>query len=649
MADSGTEDDGEAGAGGAGGWFMVEAIVRRRTGDAPSSDEDDDGEGDLGQDMVDFIDNRPPGDGQEVAQQLYVQQEQEADEAAVLALKRKLLSPYVSPSLTEPCIDNDLSPRLDAITIGRRSRKAKRRLFEVPDSGYGDTQVDTDTRPSQVQGTEEEGEHGRQEVAKEVEGRGGGDGAEEPDAEQPATQTGAGSVLSLLKTSNLRACLLGKFKDLFGVGFMELVRQFKSNQTACSDWVVCGFGIYCTVAEGVKQLIQPQVLYAHMQTQTCTWGMVMLMLLRFKCAKNRNTVAKTLSTLLNIPESHMLIEPPKLRSPPAALYWYRMGISNASEVVGDTPEWIAQQTMVGHSMHEVQFSLSEMVQFAYDHDITEESLLAYEYALIADEDANAAAFLGSNCQAKYVKDAVTMCRHYKQAEMSRMNMSEWIDFRISKIEGEGDWRQIVMFLRHQNIEFISFLCSLKAFLKGTPKKSCIVLYGPPDTGKSYFGMSLLHFLGGAVISYANSSSHFWLQPLCNHKIGLLDDATTQCWNYVDTYLRNALDGNAVCIDRKHKSLLQIKCPPLIITSNVNPAEDDRWRYLRSRLTVFKFLNAFPLTSKGDPVYTLNDANWKCFFLRLWSRLDLKVPEDPGKHGDDSQPFRCVPGSSARPL
>ena len=371
------------------------------------------------------------------------------------------------------------------------------------------------------------------------------------------------------------------------------------------------------------------------------------MLLRYNCAKNRDSVSKNMSMLLNIPEKHMLIEPPKLRSTPAALYWYKTAMGNGSEVYGETPEWIVRQTLVGHSMEDEQFRLSVMVQYAYDHDIVEESVLAFEYAQLADVDANAAAFLNSNCQAKYVKDAVTMCRHYKRAEREQMSMSQWITFRGNKVSEEGDWKPIVRFLRHQGVEFVSFLAAFKLFLKGVPKKNCIVFYGPADTGKSYFCMSLLQFLGGAVISYANSSSHFWLQPLSDSKIGLLDDATPQCWSYIDIYLRNLLDGHPVSIDRKHKTLLQLKCPPLMITTNTNPLEEDRWKYLRSRLTVFTFKNPFPFASPGEPLYPINNANWKCFFQRSWSRLDLNSPEEQDDNGNTGEPFRCVPGDVAR--
>ncbi|CBD35696.1 putative E1 protein [Human papillomavirus 125] len=660
MADtSGTEGDECSEAERAGGWFFVEAIVDRRTGDKVSSDEDEDGDEEDGEDLVDFIDDRPVGDGQEVAQELLLQQAAADDDVAVNTVKRKFApSPYFSPVCEHPSIENELSPRLDAIKLGRQTSKAKRRLFVPVNSGDGQTQVDTESGPQQVQDicktSQKDGRQNANEGSEknvggngsQEEERAGGDG-EESQTQNVQTDKASCGVLALLKASNLKATLLGKFKEQFGLGYNELVRHFKSSKTVCMDWVVCVFGVYCSLAESIKTLIQPQCEYAHIQVLSCQWGMTVFMLLRYKRAKNRETVAKGLSTLLNVPESHMLIEPPKLRSAPAALYWYKTSMSNCSEVYGETPEWIVRLTMVGHALEEAQFSLSEMVQYAYDHDITDESTLAYDYALQADTDPNAAAFLASNCQAKYVKDACTMCRHYKRGEQARMSMSEWITFRGDKVQGDGDWKPIVQFLKYQNVEFIPFLCALKTFLQGIPKKSCLVFYGPSDTGKSYFCMSLLRYMGGVVISYANSSSHFWLQPLADAKIGLLDDATSQCWYYIDTYLRNALDGSQICIDRKHRALLQLKCPPLLITTNINPLEDEKLKYLRSRVQVFTFKNTFPLTAQGEPLYTLNDQNWKSFFRRLWARLKLTDPDDEEEHGNPSEPFRCVPGQNSR--
>lgn len=651
MAESPEGTDGGTG-GGAGGWFVVEAMVHHTANTDVSSDEDEFAP-DTGEDMVDFVDNtRYPGDGQEVPLGLYVQQTMQDDAATVQALKRKFMGSPAASSCAS-WVNNELSPRLDAICLQKRHDKARRRLFEQ-DSGYGNTQVDIGTE-SQVPG--EHNNSGGSDVTQDVieEERGGGDGEPEPqvDTEQTQQKEGTPNALDLLQVSNLRVRLFAKFKELFGLSFMDLVRQFKSDKSTCADWVVGAFGVYYAVAEAAKTLLQPVCEYAHIQTLTSEWGMVMLLLLRFKCNKSRETVARCLGTILNIPEKRMLIEPPKQRSAPCALYWYKTAMSNASEVVGETPDWIVRQTVIGHAMGETQFSLSVLVQWAYDNEITDDSELAYEYAKLGNEDPNAAAFLASNCQARYIKDAITMVRHYRRAEQARMSMSQWIAHRGRKVADTGDWRHIVKLLRFQGIEFISFMEALKQFLKGTPKKSCLVFYGPSDTGKSLFCMSLIRYLGGAVISFVNSTSHFWLSPLVDAKIGLLDDATQQCWVYIDTYLRTVLDGNTMSIDRKHKNLQQLKCPPLMITTNVNIEADETFKYLRSRMVVIPFLQKCPLDSNGEPVYKLNNENWKSFFQRSWARLDLtqeeEEEEEEADNGYTSRSFRCVPGQVTRPL
>ncbi|ACT32130.1 replication protein [Macaca fascicularis papillomavirus 11] len=642
------DPEGTPGEGGCSGWFHVEAIVKTRTGDVVSEDEEED-LNDTGIDLVDFIDDTFSSEQavEETHGALFQAQETQAHAEAVQVLKRKFVgSPQVSPLQDwGPCIDTDLSPRLDAITLDRTNRGAKRRLF-AQDSGYGNTQVET--------ATQVEGENG-------VGGTGGGAGGSSQDSsgiEEGSQESVQGSgnagdtsqvshaaLTAVLQRSNARAILLAKFKDTYGVSFMELVRVFKSDKTSCTDWVVGAMGVHHSVAEGLKTLIQPHCTYAHMQCLTCTWGVYLLMLVRFKCGKNRLTVTKFLETLLNVGPQQLLLEPPKLRSSAAAIYWYRTGMSNVSEVIGETPEWIARQTLLQHCLEDAVFDLSRMVQWAYDHDMMDESMIAYEYAQLADVDSNAAAFLKSNQQAKYLRDCATMCKHYKRAERQQMTMSQWIKYRCDRTSDGGDWRPIVQFLRYQGVEFVTFLSILKNFLKGIPKHNCIVLYGPANTGKSFFGMSLMKFLEGSIISYVNSTSHFWLQPLSDCKVAMLDDATPHCWNYVDNYLRNALDGNPISIDRKHRSLVQMKCPLLLITSNTNAGTDARWPYLHSRLKVITFPQPFPFDENGNPVYELNDKNWKSFFSRTWCKLDLQEEDETDTDGEPCRPFKCVPGQN----
>ena len=184
--------------------------------------------------------------------------------------------------------------------------------------------------------------------------------------------------------------------------------------------------------------------------------------------------------------------------------------------------------------------------------------------------------------------------------------------------------------------------------KHTPKRQCIVIVGPPNTGKSYFVFSLIHFLQGKVVSFMNHRSHFWLQPLGDCKIGFLDDATDACWHYIDTFMRNGLDGTPVCLDSKHKNPVQITLPPLFITSNYEVDKDERYYYLHSRLQVFRFNRKMPLDGQGNPVYAINDATWNCFFTKLEKQLDLCRNSDTSD-GESGRPFRCVAGESSAAL
>ncbi|WBF83422.1 MAG: E1 protein [Alphapapillomavirus 6] len=629
----GTEDEG-----GCRGWFHVEAIVKKRTGDVISEDETD--EESTESDLDGFIDNSNIISTQaerETAQQLLHAQNTHADIQTLQKLKRK----YLGSPLGD--ISNQQTVCREAV---------KRRLIdtEVPDSGYGNT-LETVEATQQVQeqyvreasgGKEQNG--GSQHSVCSRDGSIGSGSDMDVDRQDivPLQQ-----IQDILKCSNVQAKLYCKFKDIFGIPFSELVRTFKSDSTCCHDWICAIFGVNETLAEALKTIIKTQCMYYHMQCLTCTWGVVILLLIRYTCGKNRKTIVKSLASILNVPTEQMLVQPPKIRSPAVALYFYKTSISNISDVYGSTPEWIERQTQLQHSFEDCQFELSKMVQWAFDNDVTDDSQIAFHYAQLADVDSNAQAFLKSNMQAKYVKDCGIMCRHYKRAQQQQMNMKQWIKHVCSKVDDGGDWKPIVQFLRYQGVEFISFLSYFKLFLQGTPKHNCLVIYGPPNTGKSCFAMSLINFFHGSVISYVNSHSHFWLQPLDNTKLGMLDDATEACWRYIDEYLRNLLDGNPVSLDRKHKQLVQIKCPPVLITTNINPMQDAKLRYLHSRIHVLQFLNPFPIDVNGNPVYQLNNANWKCFFERTWSRLDLDNDEDKENDGDSMPTFKCVPGENSR--
>ena len=561
-------------------------------------------EQDTDSDVSDLLDNGELEQGNSL--ELFHQQECEQSEEQLQILKRKYLSPKAVAQL---------SPRLESISLSPQ-QKSKRRLFAEQDSGL-ELSLNNEA----------------EDVSPEV---------EVPAIDsRPVDEGGSGAIdidyVSLLRSSNIKATLMAKFKESFGVGFNELTRQFKSYKTCCNDWVLAVYAVHDDLFESSKQLLQQHCDYIWVRGI----GAMTLYLLCFKAGKNRGTVHKLMTSMLNVQEQQILSEPPKLRNTAAALFWYKGGMGSGAFTHGTYPDWIAHQTILGHQNAEAStFDFSAMVQWAFDNNYLEEPDIAYQYAKLAPEDSNAVAWLAHNQQAKFVRECAAMVRFYKKGQMKEMSMSEWIHTKINEVEGEGHWSDIVKFLRYQDVNFITFLAAFKNFLHAVPKHNCILIYGPPNSGKSSFAMSLIKVLKGRVLSFVNSKSQFWLQPLGESKIALLDDVTDPCWVYIDTYLRNGLDGHFVSLDCKYKAPVQIKFPPLLLTSNINVHGETNYRYLHSRIKGFEFPHPFPMKPDNTPQFQLTDQSWKSFFERLWTQLDLSDQEEEGQHGESQRAFQC---------
>ncbi|AKE50898.1 E1 [Trichechus manatus latirostris papillomavirus 3] len=599
--------------------------------EAECSDENDPPEDvpdyDAATDISELLDNSEVEQGNTL--ELFSLQENRESQRQVLELKRK----YVRRREDQKVLC-DLSPRWNVLRNSPDKKKVKRRHINPEgDSGIQlsfslDNEVTTadENLPEAVQ-VEGYG----WELTNESGGQGG------------RTEEESISMLTrdILRSNNRRVTLLAKFKALTDVSFTDITRPFKSDKTCCTEWVIGAFGVPELLYESTKTLLRGHCQYMHLHHFAGNAGLVLLMLVEFNTGKNRVTVKKLLQSILGISEALVLAEPPRRRSVAAAVYWYKLGLTTTSYIQGETPQWVKQQISISHQTAEdVAFDLGTMVQWAYDNEMVEECQIAYHYALLAEEDKNAAAWLASPAQARYVRDCHTMVQHYRRAQMLNMSISTWIHQRISRVKQPGDWKNIAKFLRYQSVDFISFMNTFKVFLKGVPKKNCILIHGPPNCGKTYFCMSLVSFLGGNVLSFVNSRSQFWLQPVADAKIVLLDDATKPCLDYFDTFLRNAIDGNTICVDRKHRAPVQSKCPPMLVTSNIDIHTDHCWRFLYSRITCIKFALEMPFNDDGSPVFALTDESWASFFTRLWTHLELSDQEDEGEDGNPTQTFRC---------
>lgn len=419
------------------------------------------------------------------------------------------------------------------------------------------------------------------------------------------------------------------FRKVMPLQFPCLTRQFASDRSTTPSWVVAAFG-------SQNALYQASILQLKGQCESLiaswfdTGRTLALYLLVFHTGKSRLTVQNLFHKLLCIPSSLLLCDPPKITDPAVAVFWYKKTWCASTAVHGELPDWIKSQALVGASVDAARFKMADMVQWAYDNGFHDESKIAYYYAQLATTDPNAAAWLASPSQAKWVKDCATMVRHYRRAEALAPSMSGYLHARCQNGPG-GNALNVTNFLKHQGIFPPRFVDAMRLWLKGLPKKNCIVLHGPPNTGKSMFAYSLNAFLGGRVLSFHNARSQFWLSPLADARAALLDDATDSVWQYIDRYLRNCLDGYPVCIDQKHRLPVEIKAPPLLITTNLDIELNPRYFYLRSRCVFFSFPNEV-IQEGGQCCLTLTSSDWRTFVSRLWSRLDLSDQEDEGDAG-----------------
>nr|AWB14633.1 E1 [Mouse papillomavirus 1] len=573
-----------------------------------------------------FIDNDEVDQGNSLA--LLSEQLFATDEQQIAALKRKYAA---TPKKKTVEIEN-LSPRLESVSISPKG-KSRRRLF---DSGIGHETQDT---PS------------GSEVPMSISGSSSANSSIGSQCE--SEQVNSNTLISsedLLRTSNRLAGCYARFKEAFGCSFTDLTRSFKSDKTCSPNWVVAVFGAREHLLQALHDVWKNTYEYCQDTTSYAGNRKVNLLLMELKVGRSRLTLRRQLSAMLGVDELLILADPPNERSTLAALYFYNKVLFKSPSTVfyGSTPLWIASKTLLEHASATAEsFDFSSMVQWAYDNRLNEEAEIAYKYALEADSNKNAQAWLKTTNQVKHVRDCCAMVRLYNRQEMKEMTMAQWIRKCCDETEEEGDWKVIANFLRYQEVNLILLLTALRHMFKGTPKKHCLVITGPPDTGKSYFCNSLNGFLKGRVISFMNSRSQFWLQPLADAKMGFLDDATTACWNFMDVYMRNALDGNPMQLDIKHRAPLQLKLPPLLITSNVDVMNNDNFRYLHSRLQAFEFHKPMPLTANGQPVYPLTKANWKSFFTRLANQLGIE--EEEGENEQPGNTFRCSARPDTEPL
>ncbi|AAM46854.1 E1 [Psittacus erithacus papillomavirus 1] len=457
----------------------------------------------------------------------------------------------------------------------------------------------------------------------------GENGARLPPPYETASETrqteGQKLLQRCLVSKNKTLTALAVFKELYTASFTEVTRTFKSDKTQSYEWVFMVLGCSHIALEAVKDVLIHNT--EHVILDIDPYKHLGVYYVGFTVSKSREGLLRFLKQHNIFTENVVLSNPPNKRSVLSALFFDKL-----VQVSGDKPQWMIDIITSGDKGGE-GFELSKMIQWALDNNMYDEGAIAYNYALLADTDLNAQLWLKHNSQAKYVRDAATMCRHYRRGQMQAIGVMEHLATRMREYADsdiEEGWKRIIVFLRYQHVDHHTFINDLKYWIVNRPKRSTIAIVGIPDSGKSMFGMSLIQFLDGRVLSFSNHKSHFWLQPLSETRYALVDDVTWPAWDYMDVYMRNALDGNPICIDCKHRAPIQTKCPPLLLTSNYDPRErgtgaENSYRYLLSRITFMSFNRSIPCIG-GQPRFLISPADWRSFMLKFRKELDINLTD-----------------------
>lgn len=461
------------------------------------------------------------------------------------------------------------------------------------------------------------------------------------------TDTGPGTLESVVDSYEYLRASKDSYKDqlyLFkraaGFSFMQLVRPFKNPKSQSLDWVVLNGSGDVEYMENVLKKSQDVV------TAIVCFKGLQVVYLEFAVGKTKTSVRKWLGNLGFNKDKLWHMDPPNIRLLLNALFWFKEGHA----VKGGMPQWVQKFFIEETKAQEDKFDLTQMVQWAMDNKYYDEPTICFQYAQEANQsNINAKLWLASTSQLRYARDCATMARNMYAGYMKSLSLSEYVQERVDATTDTVGRDRITPLLHYQGVLIYDFLEGLKNMLHRVPKKCCMCIMGPTNTGKSMFAMSLIKFFEGQVLSFYCSRSHFWLQPLANCRLALLDDAHWATWDYLDQNLRNGLDGNPIQIDCKNKVPIQIDCPPLLITTNYDfrkgrqagdPLDEPKpqriYKYLKSRVRVYEFVKPL-VTSSGNTKWVVDPSDWKQFFIRYAQALGLEDIEDKTNGWEKEKP------------
>ncbi|AXH74262.1 MAG: E1 protein [Melanogrammus aeglefinus-associated papillomavirus 2] len=269
-----------------------------------------------------------------------------------------------------------------------------------------------------------------------------------------------------------------------------------------------------------------------------------------------------------------------------------------------------------------RFNPEEMIQFCEESEPVSVEILIANYRREGDNgNENAKAWIEMSSAYNNAQHCYKMWKATERGKTMQMTLPEYIQSRHNLMK-EGVARHVTLLLAMQGVNEISFLNTVRKWLRGSPKSNILVFVGPGNSGKSMFAESLMIFLDGAILSICESNG-FWKQGMISKRYCLIDDVTLPQWRYLDINERRALDGGLIAVNKKYSDAVECRMPPTVMTTNYDIRLNDDYTFLVNRLTWITFTKPLPLKRSGLGVLIVTPADIAAWFFQYKDTLDLE--------------------------
>ncbi|WAQ80613.1 MAG: E1 protein [Fish-associated papillomavirus 1] len=313
-----------------------------------------------------------------------------------------------------------------------------------------------------------------------------------------------------------------------------------------------------------------------------------------------------------------LIGVPYIRKP-LVREWIKEFTTPLTEDASRDLQWL--QLQITETRANVKFNPEELIMFCEETEPESIEILIANYRKEASNGNENAQNWIEQCGAfNNAQHCFKMWKATVRGKNMQMTLPAYIGHRMTLFD-KGNANAVQKLLCFQGLNELCIINTMRKWMQGHTKHTCICIVGPGSSGKSMFAEALCMFLDGAILN-VQENNIFWKQAMLGKRAALIDDVTMGQWDYLDGRERRFLDGGYISVNKKFADAVDTKLPPCIITTNYYlPDMGDKYEFLINRLTWITFKCKLPLRDGLSrlPVTVDDIAAW---FELHKSTLDL---------------------------